>query len=269
MRTNPLIPLASALAIAICAFALIAGGQSTPPAVQSNSPLTVARTVILAEEFLQGTTVQLRAQYVKAVRENGSWVEVRSSLAPGGTREHRQQRIVHFSDGRKIIFQDALRTRTTFFRSVEAQRGFFAARLRSPESGCMRSLDGVDAAKGGEAVIGSEQIGGLMAVHTRATHGPTIDLWYAPDLGCEIIQQIVTLEGGQQSRQALVSYRAGEADATLFSETEGYEEVTPSEAAARLFEKMNGKRPDALNDSGVMRLEEEYRAGRNTQRPTR
>jgi hypothetical protein len=243
-------------------FAGNASAQGKEPEVRSEPVHTIARTVARKEEFRQGGDLMIVGKYVAAVRQNGAYVEVRSAFEPGTGKEIRQQRIVYYADGRKVIFQDALRTKTTFFRSPGVQNAHFAERLRDPAADCLRTLDGLDTTRNpGHALIGNEPIGDLMTVHVRSVSGSTLDLWYAPKLGCEIVKQVVSLDGGRQSIQSLESYSLGEPDATLFAEPDGYQEVTPTEAAARLQEALTGKRLTGT-DASLAALEKQYREGR-------
>lgn len=268
MSKGRLIKYFVAIGTVVCAgcfagqFVGKASAQSREEPTRAEPVQTVARTVIRREEFRQSGDLHIVGKHVEAVMENGAYAEVRSAFDPGTGREIRQQRVVHYADGRKVIFQDALRTKTTFFKTPGVQNAHFAARLRDPNSDCLRTLDGFDTTRNpGHALIGNEQMGDLMTIHVRSVSDKTLDLWYAPKLGCEVVKQVVSINPGMQSVQSLESYKLGEPDPTLFAEPDGYQEVTPTEAAARLQESLSGKRP-TQPDAGVAALEKQYRAGR-------
>lgn len=223
---------------------------------------TIARTVVLKEEFRQGADIRILGKHIKAVRADGTSAEVRSAIDPATGRELRQQRVVLYADGRKIIVQDSLRAKSTFYRDPARHSRQIKASLRDPRAGCLKTLDGTEVSRSGEIIAGEERIGDLMTVHSRVTQGQTLDIWYAPSLGCEIVRQVVTMDGGMQSIQNLESYRGDAEDMTLFAEPEDYEEVAPSEAAARMFERMHGRRPAKLDDGSLEALDKEYSASR-------
>ena len=130
----------------------------------------------------------------------------------------------------------------------------------------MKTLDGTNASVSGEVLVKKEAADGLETIHTQVTSGHTMDLWYAPKLGCEIVKQVVLMRDGSGkeigvSTKVLDSYVLGEPEETHFSDPAGYAEVKPSEAAARLMEQMKGSRPTAPTPD-LVELDRQYDAGR-------
>ncbi len=105
----------------------------------------------------------------------------------------------------------------------------------------------------GETDGGNETIEGIKSVKVvlRNSNQPEIQMWYAPELGCQLIRRVVNYQhpGDQpgpmisgSANLVLESVKIGEPAASLFVVPADYEEVAPSELDQRIAEKRTGVR---------------------------
>ena len=116
------------------------------------------------------------------------------------------------------------------------------------------TLGGTDLRKAaGEIDGGDETVNGIQAVKVmlKNSNQPEIHMWYAPELGCQLIQQVVQYQhAGSQpgplvsgtSKLTLESVKLGEPAEDLFVIPAGFEEVLPSEFDLRVTLKVTGAR---------------------------
>lgn len=191
----------------------------------------VARTVVTTQET---STNSSRVRTVRAVRSDGASSRTVYTFDASGKLESVQRYVD--ADGWRAMSDDTIRAKST----SKSQRPRVFAVGPDSDAGCETAKGGGPVAFG-SALVGRETVEGYDTAHTRMENG-ALDFWYAPALGCEVIRMVARVNGGEIT-QRLERATLGEPEASWFETPAGYDEVPPSEFAARLARRAGVKMP--------------------------
>lgn len=161
-----------------------------------------------------------------------------------------------FTDGERVTVFDLIRAKTSWHLRPSAL-ATLKDRIENHPSDCVFGADTkflrTDVLLNHPVVVVEKD---LSEEHT------TITRWMAPDLGCESLQ---FRYGSRQpdgslkqlSESRLVDLRLGDPDPRLFDPAVNYEELRPSDAQSRYFQKL-GLPEDDESKQSVERLDKKY-----------
>lgn len=237
--------LAVSLAVAAAASAITWVAYSQTHAHSDFQSLTYD-LVVRDFSYKDGAPVSVE-RGVRAIRQDGSHVEVRNLRAPDGSPYERRE-IEDLEKLQKALVLSGVDVTTTVPVSVA-----YAENARTgPLNGC-----GLGKNVERSRVLGYEVL--LSALpEVRIGDGATslsAERWLAPSLGC-IPLRVTWKGGGKVVRvEEVENILLGEPDPSLFEIPIGYEEVSPGEAMRRLHVKFG---TPAYNPSGhIERVAEE------------
>jgi hypothetical protein len=164
-----------------------------------------------------------------ARRSDGTTAVIDTTLGRIGLQHGLTSRKLQFMDGRTIALFDWAKVKSTWRQSGD-RMAEIKARLLYPPENCVSP---------GYTFLGYGELHGLrVAIASHSHDGGQRTYWRAPSLGCqdlEVRDEGLTSSGSRglrvETRTANLSL--DEPEPELFTEGEGYEEVTPSEALRR------------------------------------
>jgi hypothetical protein len=150
-----------------------------PRQAEEGSFRYVPVTVTLQERLhLSDGTVQPGSRQLRAVREDGAYVERFEYLSPE-SRKQVSQRTIMLPDGLRVILNEIRETKTsTRFPSYSASAQFY-----DPDTRCLRPSSGGEHAD--QRIDGSDMVLGYEAVRVATGRGA---VWRAPALNCAIVR---------------------------------------------------------------------------------
>lgn len=216
--------------------------KQLPPPVGRQGPHAIHPvTVVLQETLTKADGKQVvGGKYTKAVRSDGSHVQINEILNPGSPAPA-AQRTVTLASGLRSIIDEIRGTKMTERMEV----GDLTGRYKDPASQCLRPLSGGSGPTIGEpAVLTGEELIEGYRVYVISVRNLTY--WLAPELGCATLRIRTRYGDGEVSNQHAVKIAPGEPDGALFAIPADYREVPPSQFYELDPNSVEAKRRDAL-----------------------
>lgn len=187
----------------------------------------VAYTIELEDSLMCKSTGEASVvdKRVVARRSDGSKVFAHELRGTNTLNKHRR---IHTADGLYILVDDVLGTTITY-REFPAGSNVRELNSLEPATDCQTTRSG---GKTSTEVIGHDEVLGYRAVKAVSeSQADRWTFWLAPDLACEILQQIIEFARPGEpfelnSHMTATKVRLGEPDAYLFEVPEGYNEIS-------------------------------------------
>jgi hypothetical protein len=215
-----------------------------PGAVRAGSS---AYTVVRAEKaFDKSGNLVYTNEYLDALRSDGA-------VAYRFTSQVARTRRIAFPNGSGIVINELIAKKSTY------PRKFTGIRIaRDPNTSCSSEAD----AKVGIALEGTDTIGGYRTFRFGQVGSQgTWKGWYAPDLGCALLQMRLEHDTGVTEQQ-LSSVTLGEPDPALFQVQDNIQETVPSGLYPPLCRNGNC---EGIADAVKARMDKSYMDKRSTQ----
>jgi hypothetical protein len=262
---------ALSLLAGVLAFRFVNSPYWTIQRVEASARNFTPYAVSLMETTVDSTGARIQARRVAAMRSDGSMIEINQSLDKDGGIVYDQRKLT-WADRLTVDFMPQLRAKSTRRSPASAFALFYTGMKRVASEQCLATLSGERTRDTmGEVLVNTETVGAWRAVHTRISqpNSPVIDSWYAPELGCALVRQVIGYQNSSQtgaliqgqSEKVIEWALAGEPDSALFAVPADYEEMPPSELAGRQAERRTGSR-SCLNPEIQKAADERYFAQR-------